>query len=186
MAVPHGFCLLDPAHRGFRCVGTVGGSLGPVHCCVQGFPWGALSACGGRGLEESLSASRGVLRVYFWGVGLGCHEDPLCPVEYPPLGVRLEDVGGGLLGGCVEGVPWGDGNLRSGGLEVWGGHAAEELMDVEGREWVVGALWWRQHCWDGGGVLVVFLGGEGVECGGDDVLCLSLLDYVSLCAEIFG
>ena len=186
MVVPHGFCLLDLGLCGFRCVGTVGGSLGLVHCCVQGFPWGALPACGGRGLEESLSASRGVFRDYVRGVGLGRHEDPLCPMQHPPLGVRLEDVDGGLLGRCVEGVPWGDGNLHSGGVEVWGGRAAEELVDVEGRDRVVGALWWWGHRWDGSVVPVAFMGGEGVECGGDDVVHLSFQEYVSLCAKIFG
>ena len=60
---------------------------------MEGFPRGAFAACEGGGLEESLPASWGVFRVYFWVVGLGCHEDSLCPVEDPQLGVRFEDVG---------------------------------------------------------------------------------------------
>ena len=42
-----------------------------------------------------------VFQVYFWGVGLGRHEDSVCPVEDPPLGVRFEDVDGQLFGGGV-------------------------------------------------------------------------------------
>ena len=76
VVVPHGFCLHDPGPRGLRCVWTVGGSLAPVECRVEGLPRGTLSACDSDGLEESLPASRGVLGFYFWGVGLGCHEDP--------------------------------------------------------------------------------------------------------------
>ena len=76
---------------------------------MEGFPRGAFAACEGSGLEELLPASWGVFRVYFWGVGLGRHEDSPCPVEDPPLGVRFEDVDGGLLGGRVQGVPRRDG-----------------------------------------------------------------------------
>ena len=42
------------------------------------------------------------------------------------------------------------------------------------------------HCWDGGVVPVAFVGGESVECGYDDVLCLPFQGYVSLCAKILG
>ena len=73
--VPHGLGLHDPGFRGFRCVWAAGGPLSPVECCVEGFPRGAFAACEGGGLEESLPASWGVLGVYFWGVGLGRHED---------------------------------------------------------------------------------------------------------------
>ena len=64
-------------------------------------------------------ASRGVFWVYFRGVGLGRLEDPLRPVEDPPLGFRFEDVDGGMLAGCVVGVPRWDGYFHSGGKEVW-------------------------------------------------------------------
>ena len=124
MVVPHGFCLLDPVFRGFRCVWTVGGSLGPVVCRVEGFPQGALSACDSGGVEELLPASSGVFRVYFSGVGLGRHEEPLCLVEDPLLGVRFEDVDGGMLGGCFEGVPRSSGSFHPGGVELWDGPAA--------------------------------------------------------------
>ena len=72
------------------------------------------------------------------------------------------------------------------GVEVLGGRVADRLITVEGRDWVFGALRWWRHCWDGGGVLVAFVGSEGVECGGDDVLGLSIQDDVALCAEIFA
>ena len=87
--VPHGLGLHDPGLRGLRCVRAVGGALSPVECCVEGFPGGAFAACEGRGLEESLPAPSGVFRVYFRGIGLGRHEDSVCPVEDPPLGVRF-------------------------------------------------------------------------------------------------
>ena len=45
-------------------------------------------------------------RIY---IGLGRHEDSVCPVEDPPLGLRFEDVDGGLFGGRVQGVPRCDG-----------------------------------------------------------------------------
>ena len=109
VVVPHGLGLHDPGLRGFRCVWAVGGPLSPVECCVEGFSWGAFAACEAGGLEESLSASWRVLRVSLRGVGLGRHEDSVCPVEDPPLGVRLEDVDGGSLGGGVQGVPRYDG-----------------------------------------------------------------------------
>ena len=63
---------------------------------MEGFPQGAFAACEGGGLEESVPASWGVFQVHFWGVGLGRHEDSVCPVEDPQLGVRFEDVDGGL------------------------------------------------------------------------------------------
>ena len=91
---------------------------------MEGFSRGSLSACGGEGLEESLPVSRGLFRVYFWGVGLGRHEDSVCPVEDPPLGVRFEDVDGGMFGGRVQGVPPCDGYFYPAGVEVWGGPAA--------------------------------------------------------------
>ena len=109
MVVPHGLGLHDPGLCGFRCVRAVGGALSPVECCVEGFPGGAFAACEGGGLEESLLALWGVFRVHFRGIGLGRHEDSVCPVEDPPLGVRLEDVDGGLSGGGVEGVSRCDG-----------------------------------------------------------------------------
>ena len=66
---------------------------------MEGFSRGAFAACEGGGLEESLPASWGVFRVSLRGVGLARHEDSICPVEDLPLGVRFEDVDGGLLGG---------------------------------------------------------------------------------------
>ena len=71
---------------------------------MEGFPRGAFAACEVGGLEESLRASWGVWRVYLRGVGLGRHEDSLCLVEDPPLGVRFENVNGRLLGGGVSRV----------------------------------------------------------------------------------
>ena len=76
---------------------------------MEGFPWGTFAACEVGCLEELLPASWGVFRVYFLGVGLGRHEDSVCPVDEPPLGVRFEDVDGRLLGGGVQGVPRRDG-----------------------------------------------------------------------------
>ena len=113
MVVPHGFYLHDTGLRKFWFVLTVGGRLGPVHRCVEGFPWVALSACGSGGLEDSLSALRGVLSVYFRSVGLDCHEAPLFPVEYPPFSLRFDDVDGESFGGCVQGVPRCDGYVHS-------------------------------------------------------------------------
>ena len=107
--VPHGLGLHDPGLREFRCVWAAGGPLSPVECCVEGFRRGALAAREGGGLEESLLAPWEVFWVYFRGIGLGCHEDSVCPVEDPPLGIRFEDVDGGLLGGRVQGVPRCDG-----------------------------------------------------------------------------
>ena len=40
----------------------------------------------------------GLRCLYFRGIGLGRHEDSVCPVEDPPLGVCFEDVDGGSLG----------------------------------------------------------------------------------------
>ena len=71
---------------------------------MEGFPRGAFAACEGGGLEELLPAPWGVFWVYFRGIGLGRHEDSVCPVEDPPLGVRFADVDGGLLGGGVSRV----------------------------------------------------------------------------------
>ena len=109
VVVPHGLRLFDPGHRGFRCVWAVRGPLSPVECCVEGFPRGAFAACEGGAVEASRPASWGVFRVYLRGVGLGRHEDSVCPVEDPPYGVRFEDVDGRLLGGDVQGVPRCDG-----------------------------------------------------------------------------
>ena len=105
MVVPHGLGLHDPGLLGFRCAWAVGGALSPVECCVEGFPGGAFAACEGGGLEESLLAPWGVFWVYFRGIGLGRHEDSVCPVEDLPLGVRFEDVDGGLFGGACPGCP---------------------------------------------------------------------------------
>ena len=146
----------------FRCVWTLGGSLAPVERHVEGLPRGALSACDSGGLEDSLQAPWGVLWVYFWGVGLSCHEDPMCPVEDPPLGVRFEDVDGGMLGWCVEGVPRCDRYFNSGGVEVQRGPAAEKLMDMEGGDRVFWALQCWSHRWNSSVVPVLFVGGESV------------------------
>ena len=83
--------------------------MSPVERCVEGFPRGAFAAYEGGGLEESLPASWGVFRVYLRGVGLGRHEDSMCPVENPASGVRFEDVDGWSSGGGVQGVPRCDG-----------------------------------------------------------------------------
>ena len=98
------FPVPPPCGGGFNFL-VAGGSLSPVECRVEGFPRGAFAACEGGGLEESLPAWSGVFWVYFWGVGLGSHEESVCPVEDPPLGVRFEDVDGGTSGGRVQGVP---------------------------------------------------------------------------------
>ena len=94
------------------------GILGASRVRVEGLPRGVISACDSGGLEGSLPASSGVFQIYLWGVGLGRHEDPVCPMEDPPLGVRFEDVDGGMLAACVEAVPRCDGYFRSGGVEV--------------------------------------------------------------------
>ena len=76
---------------------------------MEGFPRGSFAACEGGGLEKSLPAPWGVFRVSFRGIGLGRHEDSVCPVEDPPLGVCFGDVDGGLLEGRVQGVSRCDG-----------------------------------------------------------------------------
>ena len=65
-------------------------------------------------------------------------------------------------------------------------HATEEWINVEGLDWVFGSLWWRGHRRDSSGVPVAFLGGEGVECCGDDVMRLPLQKDVALRVEISG
>ena len=54
-----------------------------------------------------------------------------------------------------------------------------------GGDVIVRALLWWGHRWDGCGVPVVFVGGEGVWGGGDDVVGLPLQDDVPLRAEVF-
>ena len=49
---------------------------------------------------------------------------------------------------------------------------------------VTGSLGPWGHCWDGCGVPVAFVGSEGVQGGGDDVVGLPLQDYVALRAEV--
>ena len=105
VVVLHCLCLPEPGLRGFWCVLAVVGSLGPVECRVEGLPRGPLSACDSGGLKELLQASWEVFWVYFLAVGLACHEDPVCPVKDPPLGVRFEDVDGGKFGGMRGGCP---------------------------------------------------------------------------------
>ena len=109
LVVPDGLGLHDPGLHGFWCVWTLGGPLSPVECSVEGFPRGAFAAREAGGLEELLPASRGVFQVYFPVVGLGHHEDSVCPVEDPPLGVCFGDVDGGLYGGRFQGVQRCDG-----------------------------------------------------------------------------
>ena len=120
---------------------------------MGGFPRGAFTACEGGGLEELLPASLGVFRVFFLGVGLGRNEDTVCPVEDPPLGVRFEDADGRLLGGRVQGVSRRDGQFYPGGVEVWGGPAAWELIDVERGDGVMGAC-------GGGGIAGMAVGSQ--------------------------
>ena len=45
---------------------------------------------------------------------------------------------------------------------MWGGPAAQELIDVKEGDAVFGALRWWGHRRDGSGVPVVFVGGEGI------------------------
>ena len=45
---------------------------------------------------------------------------------------------------------------------MWGGPAAQQLIDVEGADGIFGAPWWWGHRWDGCGVPVAFVGIEGV------------------------
>ena len=58
--VLYGLCLHDPGLRGFWCVCTAGGPLGPVQHRLEGLSRGSLSAGGSGGLEESLPASWGI------------------------------------------------------------------------------------------------------------------------------
>ena len=109
VVVPHGLGLHDPGLRGFRCVWAVGGALSPVECRVEGFPGGAFAACEGGGLEESVPAPWGVFRVYFRGIGLGRHEESVCPVEDPHRASALRMWMAGCWGGGVQGVPRCDG-----------------------------------------------------------------------------
>ena len=67
MVAPHGLGLHDPGLCWFRCVRTVGGAWSRVECCVEGFPGGAIAACEGGGLEESLLAPWGVFQGLFPG-----------------------------------------------------------------------------------------------------------------------
>ena len=90
----------------------------------RGLPTGRLTARDSGGLKESLPAPWGIFWVYLWGVGLGRHGDPVRPVEDPPLGVCFENVGGGMCGGCVEGIRRCDSYFPAGRLEARGGGAA--------------------------------------------------------------
>ena len=101
------------------------------------------------------------------------------------MGACFEDLDLRSLGGCIEGVPRCYGYFHSGGMEVRGGCAAEELINVEGRDWVFRVVRWWGHCWDDSGVLMVVVGGEGVKSGGDDVPGLLLHEDVAFCAEVF-
>ena len=96
----------------------------------------------------------------------------------------FDDVDGGSLGGCVKGVPRRDVYFHSGGVEVRGGRAADEWIKLEGRDWVLGAPRCWGHGWHGSRFAVAFVGGKGLEGGGDDVLGLSLQDNLALCAEV--
>ena len=53
-----------------------------------------------------------------------------------------------------------------------------------GGDGIFGDLRWWGHRWDGCGVPVAFVGGEGVQGGGDDVVGLPLQDDVVLRAEV--
>ena len=55
---------------------------------------------------------------------------------------------------------------------------------MEGGDGIFGALRWWGHPWDGCGVPVALLGGEGVQGSGDDVVGLPLQDDVALRAEV--
>ena len=65
-------------------------------------------------------------------------------------------------------------------------HATEKLINVEGLDGVLRSIWWWGHCRDSSGGAVAFVGGEGVECCGDDVMCLPLQEDVALRDEISG
>ena len=128
VVVPHGFCLLDPGIREFRCVWNVRRP--------RARPTGRPLSLRQRWLVGVAATFVGVLGVYFWGKGLGRHQDPVRPEEDPPLGVCFEDVD-------VEGIPQCDGYFHSGGVEMRGGGAAEELIDLEEGDGVFRALqWW--------------------------------------------
>ena len=60
----------------------------------------------------------------------------------------------------------------------------KKLIDLEGGNGIFWALRWWGHRWDGCGVPVAFVGGEGVRRGGDDVVDLALQDDVALRAEV--
>ena len=85
----------------------------------------------------------------------------LCPKLYNQWASALSMWTAGRFGGFVEGVPRCHGYFHSGGLAVRAGRAAEEFINLEGRDWVIGALCWGGHCWDGSGVPVVIAGGNG-------------------------
>ena len=152
-----------------RFGGTAGGRTGGAWAWKKG----CVTLCSG-------------LFAWLPGVGLGSHKDPMFPVEDPPLGVRFKDVDGGTFRGCVNGVPWSDGYFHLGGLEVQGGPAAEEVIDVEGPDRIFAALRWSGHCRDCSGVPVVFAGGEGVEGGRDYVLGFCVQDDVALRAGVYA
>ena len=57
---------------------------------------------------------------------------------------------------------------------------------MEGGDGIFGALGLWGHCWDVCGVPVAFLGGEGVQGGGDDVVGLPLQDDVAFRAEVLS
>ena len=84
------------------------------------------------------------------GLFLGCRPGLLrglrVPSGVPTTGRPVSGCGWRSLGGCVEGVPRCDGYFHSGGVEVLVGSVAEELIKVEERHWVFGALQWWRHC----------------------------------------
>ena len=88
--------------------------------------------------------------------------------------------------GGFEDVPWCNGYFTSAGVELWGDHAADESINVGGRDLVFGSLGRRRPCWDSSGFPVAFVGGKGLECICDDVLHLPLRDDVVLHARISG
>ena len=77
------------------------------------------------------------------GVRVDRHEDPVHPVDDPPLGVRFEDMDGRALLGCVQVVLRCDGSFNLGGVEVRDVRVGEGLKEVVGDDGVFGALqWW--------------------------------------------